>query len=407
MAKILNCSDADDPRDCVHLAVQALVEGHIVAVPTDTGFNLAASAIRAGGADRLSEAIARMQNSGNIDLKPVSLGVRGVDEASDFSSGFSPVAHRIAKRIWPGPLRIATHLGPPSLEQNNLLLQALPDKVQAMVLDSIGRLSLECVGHALTMQIADLLQGPILFAEARDPTGRPIYDPDPELFDAALVLDTGKPAYRHQPTWIEVEGEKCTLLRTGVIDFTMLEDVSAFRILFVCTGNTCRSPMAEKLMQRKLSATLDSEGQSERAKSVIVQSAGLSAMSGGPASEGAIAAMQDRGLDLSEHNSCPVTENAIVYSDLILTMTHNHRQAILSRWPELSMKVHCLSNGSEDVADPFGGQIDHYQQCAKQIENHLDFWVEQVANQPLPVWNPLPVGDESTGKDSIGNKEEK
>jgi protein-tyrosine-phosphatase len=138
-------------------------------------------------------------------------------------------------------------------------------------------------------------------------------------------------------------------------------------ILFVCSANQCRSPMAEVLF-RKL---VHDKGERDEWR---VESAGVWAYAGAPATENAQLAMQKRGLDLSQHRSQPATDGLLAQFDLIVVMTREHREALLGQMPALDGKVRLLrelGGDAGDFADPVGGNLAVYDQAAEEIDGIL------------------------------------
>ena len=138
------------------------------------------------------------------------------------------------------------------------------------------------------------------------------------------------------------------------------------KILFVCTGNTCRSPMAEALFRLRIGDEMQWEA----------SSAGIYAGEGSPASANALEAMRELGIDLSEHRSKPLTAELIGSVDMIATMTAGHRFQILQDFPEVGNRVSLIksfgtSKVPADISDPFGGSLGVYENTRDEIDRAL------------------------------------
>ncbi|MBO9130076.1 low molecular weight protein arginine phosphatase [Bacillus sp. 165] len=140
------------------------------------------------------------------------------------------------------------------------------------------------------------------------------------------------------------------------------------RILFVCTGNTCRSPMAEAALRHYGKEAFE------------VQSAGVFASAGSNASSHAIRALEERGISIN-HQSQQVTEELISWADAVLTMTANHKAAILYHFPDMQEKVHTLYEFVEtdfkDISDPFGGSLQVYQETLHELERLIHQMIQK------------------------------
>jgi protein-tyrosine-phosphatase len=137
------------------------------------------------------------------------------------------------------------------------------------------------------------------------------------------------------------------------------------RILVVCTGNICRSPMVEELLR----AAIGRDPQL-RARGIEVRSAGTHGWEASPASALAVEVMRDRGVDLSGHRSQPMSGALVEWADLILTMTAAQYGWILHAFPEAGgkvMRVSEYSGTAGDVEDPYGGDRAEYARCADSL----------------------------------------
>lgn len=138
-------------------------------------------------------------------------------------------------------------------------------------------------------------------------------------------------------------------------------------ILFVCTANICRSPMAAAIF-KKVSVLIDNE------TNWIVGSAGTWTVDDMPATENAVAVLGEMGLDLSEHRSTDVTKLDLQQYDLIVTMEQGHKEAIIVENPEIADRIYILSemiDAGYDIPDPIGGNIQDFRDTVELIEDIL------------------------------------
>jgi len=178
-----------------------------------------------------------------------------------------------------------------------------------------------------------------------------------------LALDAGPSPIGEASTVAKVGPRDIEILRDGALSAEALRAASADHlVLFVCSGNICRSPMAEYLLRRWLGA--DSGWR--------VASAGVSAFDGLRASREAIEVLQEKGIDLTPHHSRSLTREVVDAASVIVVMTAQHRSTVLTRFPEAAGKVFLLksfgaSSREEDVEDPIGASADTYRHVRDEL----------------------------------------
>ena len=140
-----------------------------------------------------------------------------------------------------------------------------------------------------------------------------------------------------------------------------------YQVLFVCAGNTCRSPLAAALLRRALPAE----------SGVRVESAGVVAVPGSPATRHAQEVAKSAGLDLNEHRARRLDDPLLVTSDCILTMDSYELEVIRQRVPGASSRLSLLSDFArerptgEGIPDPFGGSLEAYEECFRRLEENV------------------------------------
>ncbi|HEY1377532.1 MAG TPA: Sua5/YciO/YrdC/YwlC family protein [Gemmataceae bacterium] len=351
---------------------QALVRGELAVLPTEAGYVAAASGLH-------PEAVARLAGWRAGDHAPLpAVAVRGPADARDWVPDLGPLGRRLAQRCWPGPVVLVFAQG----VQAGVATR-LPDGVVRTVGPG-WEMGLTAPDHPAVRELLVHLSVPLVLGELTDPAGAPALTAEAAgtiVGDGvAVVLDGGTAQLGRPATVVEVRGEQWAVRREGAVPAADLARLAAKLVLFVCTGNTCRSPLAEALCKKLLADRLGCAAEELPGRGYVVMSAGLAAVRGEPAATEAVAVAGELGADLSGHASRPATPDLLAQADVIVGMTagHLHTLAGFTGPGGGSDRVVRLLCGESDLPDPIGGDRTVYQACAGTIWQHMQGLVAEL-----------------------------
>ncbi len=337
--KVLKVSPIYPEREKIDEAADLLRKGGLVAFPTETVYGLGANFQDKAAIDRVYRVKKRSKD------KPLTIHIADVENLRAFVDDIPRLGFKLIRKFWPGPLTLllrskegkALGFRMPS----NRIAQDLINKAKVPIVAPSANLS----GHPAPKTADEVL---------RDLDGR-----------IDMLIDGGPTQIGTESTVVDLTTSPPKVLRKGAIDPALIFNIKC--VLFVCTGKSCRSPMAEGLLRKKLKEL----GKDQQ---VDIFSVGVLSATGMGASPNAITVMKEEGIDISKHESSPLTEDMIEDADLIFAMEEHHREVLTKRVPESSERIHVLN-----IPDPIGKPIEVYRNTIALLKKSLPKILEKLA----------------------------
>lgn len=343
--RVVKINSKSPESEKIKQATDILKKSGLVAFPTETVYGLGANFKDKHAIDKLYEVKNRPREN------PFTLLIANIEDIDSFATDVLPVAYRLGDRFWPGPLTMVLR----SKNSSTVGLR-IPKSLVALEIIRQADFPIVCPSANLSGKKEPLSAEQVL----EDLRGK-----------IELVLDGGKVELGIPSTVVDARSLPFKILRKGFIDDKLIQETgSKKRVLFVCTGNSCRSVMAKALFEKKLKE----KGRDD----IEVFSAGISVPMGRGASLEVIELLKSEGIDVSNHCAQRITEEMLKRSDLILVMERFQEESILGRNALLKNRVYLFkefsqfSQGGLEIEDPIGKGMDVYKRVFSDIKGVVE-----------------------------------
>ncbi|MBL8014540.1 MAG: threonylcarbamoyl-AMP synthase [Candidatus Omnitrophica bacterium] len=351
--KVIKVNPANPEFETIVDAANVIREGGLVIFPTETVYGIAADFNNPVAVKRLREVKRRN------DHKPFSILISHKGIIENYSDYNDPRLYKLIDEFWPGPLTVIV----PSRQAGETIGIRMPDNLVAL---------------RMVDQSQCTIAAPSANLEGKKPPQtcqEALQDLD-GLVD--LALDGGPVELGRSSSIVDFTHGTPKILRDGEITQADVDKVINKKFfLFVCTGNSCRSVMAEYLFNHFAGDRPD----------VCAMSAGTNVFFKSTASAETLAVLKQMGIDASKHKSRPVTNILLKKADLIFVMTRTHRMQVLEREPSVEQRIYLLKEftnipkGYEsdlDIADPIGRSHEAYEECMLTIKEGIEKIVKLI-----------------------------
>jgi len=370
----LDCEAPKQRSQAVQRGAELLRRGGLVVFPTETVYGVGACVTKERGMKRLRELKSRGAG------KPFSVHIpdaAAVGRYVELSS--SALLRRLVAKTLPGPITIIAEADEATIERKLGELGLPPDARNLLYHDhTIG---LRCPDHPVASELLGAVSSPVVASSANRAKQPPPADAEAArnaLDDKVdVILDGGPSRHSKASTIVKVTSSGLEVIREGVFDKRYLEKIITRRLLFVCSGNTCRSPMAERLARVELARRLGTKPDRLADHGWVVSSAGAYALADGEMTPEARQAMEKLDVPSPAHQARALSAEMINQAERVFCMTESHRRAVLAVAPDAAPRTQRLDPAG-DVEDPIGAGVNDYVQTARRIQQAISRRLDEM-----------------------------